>query len=43
MGSMNWKSVILKSLVVVGLFALLVVAVGMSRSKEREERCKELV
>ena len=40
---MNLKSVILKSLVVVGLFALLVVAVGMSRSKEREERCKELV
>ena len=43
MGPMNLKSVILKSLVVVGLFALLVVAVGMSRSKEREERCKELV
>lgn len=43
MGPMNLKSVILKSLVVVGLFTLLVVAVGMSRSKEREERCKELV
>ena len=37
------KSVILKSLVVVGLVALLVLAVGTSRGKDREERCKELV
>ena len=37
------KSIILKSLVVVGLVALLVLAVGTSRGKDREERCKELV
>ena len=37
------KSAILKMLVVVGLVALLVVAVGTSRGKDREERCKELV
>ena len=40
---MNLKTVILKSLVVVGLVALLAVAVGTSRGKDREERCKELV
>ena len=37
------KSIILKSLVVVGLVALLALAVGTSRGKDREERCKELV
>ena len=37
------KSAILKMLVVVGLVALLVVAVGTSRGKDREDRCKELV
>ena len=37
------KSAILKMLVVVGLVALLVVAVGTSRGKDRENRCKELV
>ena len=40
---MNLKTLILKSLVVVGLVALLAVAVGTSRGKDREERCKELV
>ena len=37
------KSIILKSLVLVGLVALLALAVGTSRGKDREERCKELV
>ncbi len=37
------KYIILKSLVVVGLVALLALAVGTSRGKDREERCKELV
>ena len=37
------KSAILKMLVVVGLVALLVVAVGTSRGKDREDWCKELV
>ena len=37
------KSAILKMLVVVGLVALLALAVGTSRGKDREERCKELV
>ena len=37
------KSIILKSLVVVGLVALLALTVGTSRGKDREERCKELV
>ena len=37
------KSVILKSLVVVGFIALLVASVWVSRSEDREERCKELV
>ena len=37
------RSLILKMLVVVGLVALLALAVGTSRGKDREERCKELV
>ncbi|MGN0235943.1 MAG: cell division protein FtsQ/DivIB [Paludibacteraceae bacterium] len=40
---MNLKALIAKTVVVVGLIALLAVAVGMSRNKDREERCKELV